>query len=197
MLLKSEEKVDLRVLRTRKMLVLAFTELMEEKDLQAITVSDIAERAMVNRATFYAHFTDKYDLFAYMVQVRFETAVREGWPGAKDAFNLENLRSLILVVFGFMGELNSGCSTPSHAQFRPMVETQVQTKLYEILWQWVDENGEEELTAVPVVTVSMLSWTIFGMGMQWSQHAFAASAEEVADQLLATYTDGLFAQPSK
>lgn len=194
MLLKIEEKVDLRILRTRKMLMQSFVELMGEKDLQAITVSDIAERAMVNRATFYAHFTDKYDLFAYLVQTRFETAVRDGLSTSTGEFNVENLRTLILVVFAFMGEINGGCSTPSHQQFRPMVETQVQTKLFEILSEWVEADGGDELTAVPAVTVSMLSWTIFGMGIQWSQHTFAASAEAVADQLLATFTDGLFAK---
>ena len=62
MLLK-EEKVDLRILRTRRLLVQAMAELLEEKDLQSVTISDIAERAMINRATFYAHFADKYDLF--------------------------------------------------------------------------------------------------------------------------------------
>ncbi|MBE2222149.1 MAG: TetR/AcrR family transcriptional regulator [Anaerolineae bacterium] len=194
MLLNSEEKVDLRILRTRKMLVQAFMDLLREKDLQAITVSDIAERAMVNRATFYAHFTDKYDLFAYMVQVRFETAVCEGLSSTTGEFNLENLRILILVVFAFMQELNGGCATPAHHQFRPMVETQVQMKLYEILGEWVEADGGDRLTAVPLVTVSMLSWTIFGMGIQWSQHTFAASAEQVIDQLLVTFTDGLFSK---
>lgn len=194
MLLKSEEKVDLRVLRTRKLLVQAFDELANEKDLQAITVSDIAERAMVNRATFYAHFTDKYDLFAYLVQVRFAEAVCEGLAESTGEFNLENLRTLILVVFAFMGTLNSGCGTPTHEQFRPMVETQVQTKLYEILSEWIEGDGAQGLTAVPAVTVSMLSWTIFGMGIQWSRHTFAASAEAVADQLLATLTEGLFSK---
>jgi AcrR family transcriptional regulator len=53
---------DLRVRRTRKSLQNAFIELTIQNGFDAVTVADIAERAMVNRATFYRHFRDKYDL---------------------------------------------------------------------------------------------------------------------------------------
>jgi AcrR family transcriptional regulator len=53
---------DLRVRRTRKLLQNALIELTIEKGFSAVTVRDLAERAMVNRATFYRHYQDKYDL---------------------------------------------------------------------------------------------------------------------------------------
>ena len=53
---------DLRVRRTRKLLQDALIELTIERGFSAVTVRDIAERAMVNRATFYRHYQDKYDL---------------------------------------------------------------------------------------------------------------------------------------
>ncbi len=40
----------------------ALIALIEERGFDAITVGDIAERAMVNRTTFYLHYQDKYDL---------------------------------------------------------------------------------------------------------------------------------------
>jgi AcrR family transcriptional regulator len=57
-----EEVVDLRIRRTHKFLQEAMIELITEKGFDAITVGDIAERAMINRATFYRHYQDKYDL---------------------------------------------------------------------------------------------------------------------------------------
>lgn len=57
------KKTDLRVLRSRKMILDAFVSLIAEKDYDKITVQEIADRAMVNRATFYAHFKDKTDLY--------------------------------------------------------------------------------------------------------------------------------------
>ena len=40
----------------------ALIALIEERGFDATTVGDIAERAMVNRTTFYLHYQDKYDL---------------------------------------------------------------------------------------------------------------------------------------
>jgi AcrR family transcriptional regulator len=59
---KPEGTEDLRIRRTRKMLLEALMKLTVEKGFAAITIADITERAMVNRSTFYRHFLDKYDL---------------------------------------------------------------------------------------------------------------------------------------
>ena len=58
----SQENSDLRVKRTRVLLKRALLDLCEEKGFNAITVGEIAERAMINRVTFYRHFRDKYEL---------------------------------------------------------------------------------------------------------------------------------------
>lgn len=39
-----------------------FIELLQEQELDKISVSDICKRAGLNRSTFYANFTDIYDL---------------------------------------------------------------------------------------------------------------------------------------
>jgi len=57
-----EEVVDPRVKRTRGMLRTAFMELLGEKSFEDVSVADVTERAGVNRATFYDHYTDKYGL---------------------------------------------------------------------------------------------------------------------------------------
>lgn len=54
--------LDPRVRRTRQLLQEALNALLLEKPLESITVRDIAGRATVNRATFYLHYVDKYDL---------------------------------------------------------------------------------------------------------------------------------------
>lgn len=58
----TRKQTDLRVRRTHKLLQDALIELIEERGFDAITVGDIAERAMVNRTTFYRYYQDKYDL---------------------------------------------------------------------------------------------------------------------------------------
>lgn len=40
----------------------ALIELLQDKDINKITVKDICNRANINRSTFYAHYIDIYDL---------------------------------------------------------------------------------------------------------------------------------------
>src|SRR3954468_20213808 len=58
----SNELLDLRVLRTYKFLWDALMALLTEHDFESITVTDICERAMVHRTTFYKHYEDKNGL---------------------------------------------------------------------------------------------------------------------------------------
>ena len=60
------EHTDLRIQRTRILLCDTLINLIAEKGFDAISVKDIAERAMINRATFYRHFEDKYALVTYI-----------------------------------------------------------------------------------------------------------------------------------
>lgn len=53
---------NLRLRRTQKLLREALIELIEERSFNALTVGEIAERAMVSRAAFYRNYRDKYDL---------------------------------------------------------------------------------------------------------------------------------------
>jgi AcrR family transcriptional regulator len=54
---------DRRVRRTRAAVRAALTSLILDKGYDAVTVTDIIERADIGRSTFYAHFTDKRDVF--------------------------------------------------------------------------------------------------------------------------------------
>lgn len=57
------DNTDRRVRRTRAAIQSALTELILEKGYEAVTVSDIIDRADIGRSTFYSHFTDKRDVF--------------------------------------------------------------------------------------------------------------------------------------
>ena len=58
-----EKKTDRRTLKTRKAICEAFAELLAEKELRKVTVQEIADKADVNRVTFYKHYLDVYDLY--------------------------------------------------------------------------------------------------------------------------------------
>lgn len=59
-------KEDARVKKTKEKLFSAFRALLSEKPFEDITIQEICSRAEIRRATFYKHFTDKYDFLATM-----------------------------------------------------------------------------------------------------------------------------------
>lgn len=54
--------MDLRVQKTENSIINAFLTLRAHKPLEKITVKELAELAMINKATFYLHYKDIYDL---------------------------------------------------------------------------------------------------------------------------------------
>lgn len=62
--------MDLRKERTKRSIINAFLELRAKKPLERISVKELSELAMINKATFYTHYEDIYDL---AVQLENET----------------------------------------------------------------------------------------------------------------------------
>lgn len=65
---------DLRVKKTKKAIKTTFLELLESKPVSKITVTELAKKAEINKATFYLHYKDIFDLYQkslceYLVEV--------------------------------------------------------------------------------------------------------------------------------
>jgi AcrR family transcriptional regulator len=58
------KKDDRRVQYTKVAIKESFIRLLRQKPISKITVKEICQQADINRSTFYAHYTDAYDLMA-------------------------------------------------------------------------------------------------------------------------------------
>jgi AcrR family transcriptional regulator len=63
---------DVRAKRTDKLLQEALMELTVQKGFAAVTVSDLTKYAGINRATFYRHYEDKFDLVNHYARTVYE-----------------------------------------------------------------------------------------------------------------------------
>lgn len=183
--------VDPRVRRTRKLLQQAFIELFQEKGFSAISIQDITERATVNRATFYAHFTDKYDLMDSIIREEFQRAVTDQLP-SDSGWNITSLRALIRATFGFLDQFHHACK-PTNTPF-PLMERAIQQELADMLFAWLKlaPAGSATRRRVPAKTLaSVLSWAIFGTAVQWSHSERTASIEEMTNQVLLVLSEGV------
>ena len=175
------EKNDPRFKRTRKLILQAFMEILPEKGFQAVSVQNITEKAGINRATFYAHFPDKYVLLDHSIQQMFRQEIEKRMLDACH-YSDENLKSLIVTVCEFVSNANSHCA-PSQPQFESLVEAQVKNQLQGLLQVWLEKEGSiiDSKTAATAA-----SWAIYGLVLQWTHDKSKkkASAEEFADQVL-------------
>ncbi len=62
------KKTDARVRYTRRVLKESLLSLLREKPVNQITVKEVCELAELNRATFYAHYRDCFDLLSNIEQ---------------------------------------------------------------------------------------------------------------------------------
>lgn len=89
----AKENADLRVRRTKNAIRAALLALIAEKGFESIVVQDIADRAMINRVTFYKHYRDKYDLLEQTMNAMYQdlmTRVKQAPPSPHEQviFNL-------------------------------------------------------------------------------------------------------------
>ncbi|WP_085829885.1 TetR/AcrR family transcriptional regulator [Collinsella vaginalis] len=59
--------MDLRIQKTYRALNSAFTELLSRSPYEKISVAALCDEAMIRRTTFYKHFRDKNDFFAFYI----------------------------------------------------------------------------------------------------------------------------------
>lgn len=59
--------MDLRIQKTYRSLLAAFTKLLETHRYEDVTVAMLCDEAMIRRTTFYKHFADKSEFFSFFV----------------------------------------------------------------------------------------------------------------------------------
>lgn len=169
-------RVDPRVLRTQKLIRDALKSLLAEKSFESISVLDIAERATVNRATFYAHFTDKFALLDAIIRDDVAARLAEGDPlNASDTRSL--LRAVAQNVFGFIGS-HRECRIDR--DFEPQFESAIETQLAEFLQP-----------AFVHCTAMLVAAALVGSAMNWRHHAPKSDPIPIIARIVDVLIDGV------
>ncbi|MEC0269258.1 TetR/AcrR family transcriptional regulator [Paenibacillus anseongense] len=182
---------DPRVKRTRQLLMQSFMELLiEKKNIYSISVQDIAARATVNRATFYAHFEDKFAFLECWMREKFQKKLKEALPDSSIS-NMSSLRTLLLAVFDFLARTRQYMASEDR-QFEPLFEIAMQKELYQLLFEWLSEEAESKVSLEIVQATSLVtSWGIFGSAVQWSRDPQNRTAEAMVQDVLVVVAAGL------
>jgi AcrR family transcriptional regulator len=176
---KEAEKLDPRVKRTRSLILQAFGELLAEKSFDAISVQDVTDRAQINRATFYAHYVDKYELLDRWISQVFMQEIEKRMLNACH-YTPENLKNLILTVCEFLSKMHSECAQP-HQQFESLVEGTIKKLLFDLLSYWLQQTNAKISTEIPA---TVATWAIYGLAFFYSHSKKRPALETFVDEAL-------------
>lgn len=176
---KEEEKLDPRVKRTRGLILRSFEALLTEKGFESISVQDVTDRAEINRATFYAHFQDKFALLDYAVSQMFKQEIEKRTLNACH-YTPENLRNLILAVCDFLSHVHSDCAQP-HQQFESLVEGTIKKKIFELLSHWLAQSKSRGPVEIPA---TVATWAIYGLASLYSHNKKRPPLEKFVEEAL-------------
>ncbi|MFW2488670.1 TetR/AcrR family transcriptional regulator [Clostridium chromiireducens] len=84
------EKADRRVKYTKMIIKNSLLELMKERPISKVTVTDICKKADINRNTFYSHYANQFELLSNIEGELYEE-IRQV---AERTLNLENYEKL-------------------------------------------------------------------------------------------------------
>jgi AcrR family transcriptional regulator len=177
MLPNPDEKLDPRVRRTRGLILQSFESLLAEKNFESISVQDVTEKAQINRATFYAHFQDKYALLDHSINKMFMQEIEKRTLNVC-SYSPDNLRNLILAVCDFLTHLHTGCAQP-HDQFESLVETTIKKQVFDLLSYWLRKSKVP--TELPA---TVATWAIYGLASHYSHMKKRPALETFVDEAL-------------
>ena len=137
--------MDLRIKKTKRAIRSAFAELIKEKPMEKITVKEIAERAEINKTTFYAHYETVYDMVDQLAQ---ET-VAEVISQINTAQNLlDNPRAFVKEIYGALnenGQYMDAIPSPGITQFTAHLRNAILEKIKQ---DGIDSTQYESIGAV-------------------------------------------------
>lgn len=164
MLVPDCERLDPRIRRTRQLLQEALARLLEEREFDKISVQDITEAATVNRATFYAHYPDKFALLEESIRISFLEHM--GKRNVRfDGTCASAFQVIILAVCDYLLETQKSLSSKQH-QFEPFLEATVIDQIRLVLLDGFRLHPMERRIA-PELIAATASWAIYGAAKQW------------------------------
>jgi AcrR family transcriptional regulator len=184
MLQEQCDRLDPRVRRTRQLLHEALRKLLDQKRFDDITVQDITEAATLNRATFYAHYPDKFALLGELIRLTFLQLLTQRnvhFDGTcSTAFH-----PIILALCDYLLEVQKSRSS-DQLQFEPFVEATVIDQIRLMLLEGFRKHPQDRRIS-PEMVAATASWAIYGAVKQWVDTPDRAPAEEfvsVANELV-------------
>ena len=173
----SDKALDPRIRRTRQLLHKAFVRLLKEKSFAEISVQDVTDAASVNRATFYAHYPDKFVLLEATTATLFADLLEKRAVTFDGTCN-SALRKIFLGITDFMinmlGDQKHSMRLDPHMELSILAV--VRGLVMDGLNQYPADWGVSQQTLANTV-----SWGLYGAARDWVFSHPRIAAEQLVD----------------
>ena len=167
--------MDLRTVKIYDSLMVAFEELLQEKSFEQITVNELCDRAQTRRATFYKHFSDKYDFYQFMLRQLRERIFREAAERATTDTLKERLHLLVDASVSFVD---------THRAFLCAVKNSgVASQMMQTLTDQSVQLCQSNHSMQDVLAMQFLIGGLNQCGRWWLENIQSISKEELQSQL--------------
>ena len=163
---------------TKRALVASLKELMADKPLDKITVTDLTEHCGVNRMTFYYHFKDIYDLveWACVEEATRALAGKKTYDTWQQGF-LQILQSLQKDKVFYINVY--------HSISREYIEQYLYKLTYDLLEGVVEEQaaGMSVRPEDKAFIANVYKYAFVGLMLDWIKHDMKGDPKEIIDRL--------------
>ncbi|MBL7497157.1 TetR/AcrR family transcriptional regulator [Frankia sp. CNm7] len=180
------QPLDRRIRRTRSALERALLDLIAERDLVQISVSDVTKRADVNRTTFYEHYTDVHDLAASACTAMFDELIATSpviAPSRAPARQLREREALVRVLThirdrarlyrALLGE-DGSARVINHLQQRLAISLHVN-----LTRPGAGTHADDPAEIPYDPTAALLAGALLGLVLDWLRHGCPGTPEHV------------------
>lgn len=184
-----EKKTDRRVIKTKHAIFKAFVELLNEKDVNQITITDIAKKANINRKTFYNYYSD-----AYEVMEEIENLTVEAFINNMGTVEFTNMADFLTEIFIKFTETVNNDLQFFNLLFKTNNRSFLIVKIVEALKKYVqkriEETNELDMRRFEVVSNFYLSG-VLSVYMNWFMNNYDQSIEEISALLTELVLHGI------
>lgn len=181
----TQTKTDPRVIRTRKLIMDSFIELSGRKEFKDITVKDLTEEAMINRATFYYHFEDIYDLLEKALSE--VLLINLKCDSYNDGLNEDMLVDIFVAITNFQKSLSTRCHRGYEDTIARIIRDQLEVIFTRMLQKQQPDDNEQAQKAM----AAMLSWGIYGASVEWRRNSDQIAPEDYIKLIIPYITSGI------
>ena len=175
----SQKKEDRRVRRTKKLLTQALTQLLQEKQINEITVKELTDLADMNRGTFYLYYKDIFDMLEKIEDGLFEALEEIVFLHEHDDVS-QQTKPILLDLFRFIEDNQEMCrvllSPHGDMNFLHRLNEVVREKCLQ-MWP----NKEDKNDATFEYHYSFVVYGCVGVFRAWLNSECQEAAEKMAE----------------